>query len=454
MADGLTVWLGRFVSDLRFEALPPGALDVVRAGITDCVATMIAGRSEPVVQLLKQVIASSDGENEATLYFSRERASVANAACINGTAAHALDYDDVALRGHPSAVIAPVILAEGEALSCSGRELVTAYAAGYETWAELVDRERGKHHQKGWHPTGIFGPIAAAAACARLLGLDPERTTHAIGIAASHAGGLMSNFGTMTKPFHAGRAAQSGLLAARLAKAGMTSAPDALEHPQGFLSAVSPAGDFDATAPAQSPRTWQLVRQGLSIKKYPICFAAHRAVDAILDLRNEHQIASDQVESVVVQLSGLASKLLRNDRPQTGLAAKFSIQFAMASALITGRVGLGQLKDEFVLRPDVQELMTRVSVETNENYDNETPVQSVYDRVDIRLRSGALIAGKPVYRPLGHPTRPLPASALKNKFLECANASAIDDQSAMRLFDRLQMIATLASVRELVSDPI
>jgi 2-methylcitrate dehydratase PrpD len=453
MPDGLTHWLGKFVSGLRFEALPAGALDVVRAGVTDCIATMLAGRNEQVTQTLKQVIGPGLG-GEATLYFSGERASAPNAACINGTAAHALDYDDVALRGHPSAAIVPAIFAEGEVLSSSGRDLVTAYVAGYEAWAELVDRERGKHHEKGWHPTGIFGPLGAAAACARLRKLDADRTAIALGIAASHAGGLMSNFGTMTKPFHAGRAAQSGLMAARLATAGMTASIDALEHPQGFLSAVSPAGDFDASVPAQDEHAWQITTQGLSIKKYPICFAAHRAVDAVLDLRSAHKITPEQVEGVVVELSVLAAKLLRNAKPQTGLAAKFSIQFAMASALITGRVGLAELTDEFVRRPDVQELMTRVSVKTNERYDNEAPVQSVADRVDIVLRSGERIEGEPVHRPLGHPSRPLPAGALKNKFRECVEAAGANDEAAVKLFNRLQAIDEVTSVRDLVATPL
>lgn len=453
MPDGLTQWLGKLASGLRFEALPVDAVDVVRAGITDCVATTLAGRNEPVTRLLTEVLRAGS-EGEATLCFSEKRSLAPVAACINGTAAHALDYDDVALRGHPSAVIVPAILAESEVLSSSGRDLIAAYVAGYETWANLVDRERGKHHDKGWHPTGIFGPLAAAAACARLRALDTERTTHALGIAASQAGGLMSNFGTMTKPFHAGRAAQSGLIAARFAAGGMTSSPDALEHPQGFLSAVSPAGDFDAGVQPDAARVWQITKQGLSIKKYPICFAAHRAVDGMLELRKARMIDPDDVERVVVELSVLAAKLLRNAKPQTGLAAKFSIQFAMASALIAGRVGLAELKDEFVTRPDVQALMARVVVETNERYDQETPVQSVSDRVDIFLCSGEHIAGAPVRRPLGHPSRPLPASALKSKFVECARAGGADAQAAEGLFDRLQHVDTLTSVKDLAARPI
>lgn len=443
---GLTAALGEFVSGVQFADIPDAAWPTVRAGFTDCVATLIAGRNEPVVQILKRTLAPA-GAGEATLCFGAEKAGAADAAWINGTAAHALDYDDVALRGHPSTAIVPALLAEGEALGSSGADVAVAYVAGYEVWADLVDRERGKHHDKGWHPTGIFGPLAAAAACARLRRLDAGKTSAALGIAASRAGGLMANFGSMTKPFHAGCAAHSGVIAARLASLGMTSAPDALEHAQGFLNAVSPAGDYDARA-LRSGETWQIVKQGLSIKKYPICFAAHRVVDATLDLAARHAIRADEVAGVTVALSVLASKLLRNAQPQTALEAKFSIQFAVAAALLAGNVGLRELSDEFVRSAAVQALMRRVSVETNENYDAQSPVQSIFDELHVTLASGTRLSSEQVRRPRGHPANPLRAGELKLKFNDCvaAGGGGVD---AERLYDALQHIDKLASVRSL-----
>jgi len=243
----LTQDLGRFVANVSFERLPAEAADVARIGFIDCIATMIAGARDPAPQLLRKAL--QPGGGDATLYFTGEHAPAPEAAWVNGTAGHALDYDDVAsLRGHPSTVLVPAILAEGEALGVSGRDMLAAYVAGYETWAELAWRDPGHHHRKGWHPTGIFGPIGAAAACASLRHLDAQRATSALALAASQSSGVMANFGTMTKPFHAGRSAHSGLIAARLAEIGFTASPDALEHPQGFLSAVSPAGEVDARA--------------------------------------------------------------------------------------------------------------------------------------------------------------------------------------------------------------
>ena len=152
---------------------------------------MIAGREEEPTRILRDVL--DPGTGEATLYFSERKADGPQAAWINGTAAHALDFDDVALRGHPSTVLVPAILAEAETLDVSGRDMVTAYVAGYETWAELVRREQGFHHGKGWHPTGIFGAIGAAAACASLRRLDPRQATQAIALGASQSAGLMAN---------------------------------------------------------------------------------------------------------------------------------------------------------------------------------------------------------------------------------------------------------------------
>src|SRR5262245_13958085 len=195
----LTRALGRFVAEVAFDRLPEAAVKTTRLGFTDCIGTMIAGSPDPCVQILKETLATGH-RGEATLYFSAERCPAPEAAWINGTAAHALDYDDVGQRGHPSAVLVPAILAEAEARGASGRDMIAAYAAGYEVWAELASREQGHHHRKGWHPTGILGAIGAAAACAALRGLDAERATHAIALGASQSSGIAAKFGTITKP--------------------------------------------------------------------------------------------------------------------------------------------------------------------------------------------------------------------------------------------------------------
>ncbi len=444
----LTQALGRFVAGLAFEQLSEPALRTVRTGFVDCIGTMIAGSAEPAVQILKKTLASG-GNGDAALYLSSERCPAPDAAWINGTAAHALDYDDVALRGHPSAVLVPAILAEGEALGASGRDMLRAYAAGYEVWAELAEREPGHHHVKGWHPTGIFGAIGAAAACSSLRRLDAERATLAIALAASQSSGVMANFGTMTKPFHAGRAAHGGVIAARLAEAGFTASPDALEHPQGFLNAVSPEGHVDRErAPRALGRDWRLASVGLSIKKFPACYCTHRCIDGMLDLVSRRPIDPSQIDRITVSLSDTHATILRNHAPQTGLAAKFSIEFAMAAAVTARRVRLGELTDTFVRRADIQQLMRRVVVETNRNYDPETPGASVYDQVRVHLVDGAVLESEQVRHARGHAALPLTDNELFEKFRACLDAGGAKLEAG-QLFARLLRLQDLASAREL-----
>ncbi len=444
----LTQELGQFAAGLTFEALPAEAVEIARIGFIDTVATMIAGAHDPAPQLLRRGLDPAPGP--ASLYFSGETATAPEAAWINGTAGHALDYDDVGCRGHVSTVLVPALLAEAETLGLGGREMFAAYVAGYETWAELARRDPGHHHKKGWHPTGIFGAIGAGAACAALRRLSPEQATAAIALAASQAGGIMANFGTMTKPFHAGRAAHAGLVSARLAEAGFTASPDALEHSQGFLSAVSPEGRADRDGPTPGlGAEWQIVKQGLSIKKYPSCYCTHRALDGMLELLARRPLKPAEIGHITVSISETHSLILRNHTPETGLAAKFSMEFAMAASVIARRASLGEYTDEFVRRPEVQELMRRVSIVTNENYDPVVSGASVYDQVTIDLVNGARIESEQVRRSRGHAERPLGDTELFDKFRTCLDAGHARI-APERLFDRLRRLESL-SARELTA---
>jgi 2-methylcitrate dehydratase PrpD len=443
----LTQHLGQFVADLSPNHLPEEAVRVARMGFIDTIGTMMVGRKEDSVRIMTEVLAPADGP--ATLTFGTRKAPAPEAAWINGTAAHALDYDDVSLRGHPSTVLVPAILAEAETINSSGSDMITAYVAGYEVWAELALRETGLLHEKGWHPTGLYGAPAAAAACAKLRKLDAEKSAIAIALGASQSSGLMSNFGTMTKPFHAGKAAHAGIMAARLAEAGFTANTDALEHPRGFLHAISPAGKEDRTSEAQAGKEWRILTHGLGIKKYPMCYATHRAIDCVLDLIQNSPIQAGDVKKISVSISDNASKVLRNRQPDTGLAAKFSIQFAMASGIIAKRVGLRELTDGFVQRPDVQDLMRKVEVVTTTEYDPEMPGAAPFDTVAVELNDGHTFAGEPVARATGHPTRPLTDAQLYDKFADCLDAGDSDIPADV-LFRRLSQIQSI-SARELTA---
>lgn len=443
----LTQHLGQFIADLSPNHIPEEAARIARMGFIDCIGTMIAGRKEDSVRIMTEVLNPTDGP--ATLTFGQRKSTAPEAAWINGTAAHALDYDDVGLRGHPSTVLVPAILAEGEHLGSSGADMIAAYIAGYEVWAELFRRDSGLLHQKGWHPTGLYGAVGAAAACAKLRKLDPEKSAIAIALGGSQSSGLMSNFGTMTKPFHAGKAAHAGIMAARLAEAGFTANTDALEHPQGFLHAISPKGDEDRTSAPRAGNEWAILKEGLGIKKYPTCYCTHRAIDCVLDLVEGTPIKADDIKKITVKISDYFATVLRNHQPDTGLAAKFSIEFAMASGIIAKRVGLRELTDEFVQRSDIQALMQKVEVITTSTYDPDLPGAAPADSVIVELADGRTVAGEPVARATGHASRPLTDAQLYDKFADCLDVGGTDIPADI-LFRRLTTIQSL-SARELTA---
>jgi 2-methylcitrate dehydratase PrpD len=445
--QALTQYLGEFAAGLRFRQLPPAALALARLGLSDCVAVMVAGSREPAVQTLRNTLATLGGPTESTLYFGDERMPAPAAAWINSTAGHVLDYDDVAL-GHPSVVIVPAILAEGETLDAGGADIVTAYIAGFETWMELVSRERDNYQMKGWHPTPLIGALAAAAACANLRRLNANAATSAFGLAAAQSSGITASYGTMAKAMQVGKASYTGLMSARMAASGMLAAPDALDHERGFLRAISPAGNVDLERAPQLGTRWHSAGHGLSIKRYPMCYCAHRAIDATLEVAAKHRIAAGDIEGIEVMLGKIQAATLKNHRPATGLDALFSVEFAVAAAVIAGNVGLREVSDEFVARADVQNLLKRVTVVANEDYDPAWPAMARYDQVRMRLKGGTTLTSEPVYRALGDAQRPLAPADLRAKFLDCFAAGKCGADGA-HVLQQLQRIETLPSCREL-----
>ena len=439
---GLTSDIGVFLSSIRQGSAPSEAMPVVRAGFTDCVAVMLAGRNEHVTRIVETSLGARFGHDG--LLLSGLRAP--EAALLYGTSAHALDYDDVALSGHPSAVLVPAILAEAADSGASGATMARAYVAGYEVWAELIRRDADQHHLKGWHPSATIGALAAAAASAVVRDLDAGKAAHAVGIAASLAGGIVANFGSMTKPFQVGRAAQSGVRAARLADAGLTAAPDAIEHDLGFLRAVSPTGNVDTKRPATLGREWRILDTGVNIKLYPVCYGVHRSLDAMLDLVRKESVKADDIADVEVETGETQAAILRNHRPQSALDAKFSAEFAMAAAAIARRCGMAEVSDAFVQRPDVQAFMPKVSVRTTSAKSADDRALAPSERVRVTLRDNRELKSPPVSHPRGHFKNPVDAEVLWSKFADCVNGAPID---ARPLFDRLQRIDTLASVADI-----
>lgn len=441
----LSETIATFAAELRPEALTDRAGQIVKTGIVDYAGALLAGRNEDAVRILRdydrQQAKQSD---EATVLFGADRATAESAALINGTAGHALSYDDVAFMAHPSTVLVSAILAEGERLHRSGREVMLAYLVGYEVWGELTSREENPVAGKGWHPTSALGIIGATAAVGHLNRLDAVKLRHALGIAASLASGVVANFGTMTKPLHAGHASSSAVRAVRLASMGFTSTSDAIEHAAGLLAALSPKGRLDLEKPSQLGEKFRILDVGLSFKKYPNCYSTHRVIDAVIDLAKDNAIKPADVRGVHATIGKSQEALCKNHDPVTALQAKYSLEFAVASALVAGNVGLTQLDDKFVNRPEVRETMKKVSYTAIDSTCAIEPAFAVSDRVVIDLADGRRLDSGEVRFARGHALKPMATADMERKFMDCA--ASTNYANARPLLQSLQSFEKLADV--------
>lgn len=445
----LTQRYAEFIGNAHGLGIPEAALEVARLGFTDCAGVMLAGRREEAVACLANYVHAQGAHPVSRVVTGNRRVGMVQAGLVNATAAHALDYDDFAFSNHPSAVLVPTVLAAADASGADGRRMAAAYLVGYEVWADLMLREKDLFYDRGWHPTAVLGPVGAAAAAAVTLGLDAERARHALALAASDSGGVFENFGTMAKPWHGGRAAAAGLQAAGLAAAGMQASPTALEGRHGLMRALSPQGNVDLETPPRLGETWRSAAMRLNIKKYPTVGASQRGIDAVLALAASERFDPWRVRSIVARISERHAAVMPYHLPQTALQAKFSLEFAIASALVHGAVGFAELSDEVVRSDVVQHLMSKVSISTTAEFEPSWRDAAPYDEITFVLDDGRALATPRVRRATGHADTPLALHALWGKFLGCARHAGVGEAEARSLFDGMQRIDTVPGAHAL-----
>jgi 2-methylcitrate dehydratase PrpD len=430
--------------------IPAAARQRAGAALLDTVGVTLAGASEPAARIVQQVVAGEGGDG-CTILGAAGRASPASAALANGTAAHALDFDDMCFvsLAHPSAPLVAAAIAAGEVAAAGGRALLDAYVAGFEIEARLGRTMNPRHYQRGWHCTSTLGTIGAAAASARLLGLEAGVAAHALAIAASEASGLKENFGTMVKPLHAGLAARNGLLAALLARAGFTASAHALDGTQGFLVAMdSERPSLDQELQDLGTR-WEIVDTGITVKLYPSCAGTHPTLDAVLDLRRRHAVTTADVDRIDVTVDSITPTVLIHPRPATGLEAKFSMEYCVAAAIVRGVVGIDTFDAASLGDVEVQALLPRVTMRVDPGLDGVAPPLT-QSRVTIVLRDGRTISQE-ANGARGYPDRPASADELGAKFLGCAKRTIAEDAAdqaleRLRGIDRESDIRTVASI--------
>lgn len=450
---GLTRQIAEFAAAARTMPLDDDTIALVKTGVVDTMGVILAGRGEAVTTALLRFVEPHGAQPpDASLLLGPGRTSSRNAALVNAAAGHALDYDDVAFCGHPSVVMVPALWAEGERLRASGPALIAAYVVGYEVWASLFFRESDLLHAKGWHPTGVLGVVAATAAVAALRGFSVSQCEVAIGLASGMANGLVAQFGTAAKPFQAGQAAAQAIDACDLVGCGMTAAVDALEHRAGLLAALSPNGAVDRSPePRPFGEVLRLRTLRLSTKNYPMCFATHRVVDATIAIAQRHDVAAHDVARVVVHIGRAQAEMLRNPRPTTGVEAKFSIEFAVAAALVARSIGLAQVDDAFVRSPAVQALIPKVEVVVRDTRREDQPALAASDRVVVTLHDGRAFDSGEVVFARGDAFLPMTTVDLRRKFDDCARA--IEPTRASALFAALVDLEAVDDLRTLIVEP-
>jgi len=444
-----TTAVADFVAKSRWEDCPPLAVAAAGRAILDCLGVMLAGSEERSARIVQTVALAEGGAPLCTIVGTGRRTGAVWAALCNGTAAHALDFDDTnfTLLGHPSAPVLAAALAAGELALVDGQALLHAFLLGFEVETTIAAVINPAHYEHGWHATATLGTLGAAAAAARLLGLDAAQIRTALAIAASQSSGLKENFGTMTKPFHAGHAARSGVLAALLAREGWTASERALEGPQGFFNVLG-AGVRRPEALDSLGAPWKILTSGVAVKPYPSCACTHSIIDGALELGRVHRIRPDDVSEITVGVSGLVPKILIHSDPHTGLEAKFSAEFSAAAALCDGRVGMATFQDDKVQDPAIRALMSRVKMRVDPDIPGDGE-RYMWTRVTVRLTDGRSWSIGPREVP-GHPSHPLTPEALGDKFDECAGLVLPRDR-VESLRQMLESLDTCPDLRSLTA---
>ena len=439
------------LADFITTATPPAAArHRAAAAFLDTVGVTLAGAAEPPARVVQRVL-SAASSGPSPVLGTPIRATPAAACLANGTAAHALDYDDMCFvsLAHPSAPLVPAALAIAELRGASGQAALDAYVLGFEIETRLGRQMQPRHYQRGWHPTSTLGTIGAAAAASRLLALDRRSTAHALAIAASEASGVKENFGTMVKPLHAGLAARNGVMAALLAEGGLTGSELALDGPQGFLAAMDGTHTTLGDAAADLGRRWEIVDTGITVKLYPSCAGTHPALDALLLLRRREHYGADDIEAIEIDVDSITPTILIHDRPSTGLEGKFSMPFCVAAALVHGRVGIDTFEPGPLNDPDVRSVMPRVTMRVDPSFDGAAPPLT-QARVTIRLRDGRTLT-QVANGARGYPEQPASDDELATKFRACAGR-VLTEPAVERALEMLRTIESIADVTEVTKE--
>ncbi|OPX41768.1 MAG: hypothetical protein B1H13_00395 [Desulfobacteraceae bacterium 4484_190.3] len=433
--------LADFVINTRFDLLAEDVIEQAKKCFLDWLGVAFGGANYPIANILTGFIDEIGGKDQATILGKRIRTNVLNAALTNGAISHVLDFDDThtASLCHVSSPIMPVVFALGESKHISGKECIAAFVSGFETSARIGMAMEPDHYDAGWHATSTMGRLGAVAAAGRLLGLSRKQMRRAIGIAATQSGGFTVVFGTMCKPFHPGKSALDGMLAAMLAARGFDGPENILETEKGFCRIFSKHVDFEKITNGLGEH-YELLNN--TFKPYASCLLTHPSIDAALDLRSAHNISPAEIEKIEVTVTPLVTEVAGKERPRTALEGKFSIYYCIAVALLEGGVGEDKFTDERMMNKTLSDLQQLISVNVNPEFNNTTA------ELSIKTIKGDLYTKK-ILVPRGDPRNPLSFSQLGDKFRILAK-KIFPEERISKLIYTLRRLEELEEINQLV----
>ena len=415
---GATDTIAKWIVNTTYEDIPPDAIRVANESCFDVIGVILAGSAQPVGDIIKKYVADQGAAPQATVLSSGSQSSVANAALANGTMGHALDFDDFGGFGHPTVAIFPALLAIGEHSGATGRDLLEAYVIGCEVGLALQHATKYKQMDKGFHSTAVIGRLACTAACAKLMKLDHDQTVMALGMAGSMASGLIHNFGTMTKPLHAGLTCRDGVTAAQLAQRGLTAGDQIIEHPFGFATTVLGEGIYDLDDMAENLGKPYRVQDALMIKKYPCCGGNHAMLDSLFSLMRDNNFTHEDVASAEVDQSYYSVVMLYQD-PDDELKGKFSAKFNVAAALVDGEIAVDTFTQEKIADPTINETMSKVRTRVMAKSEEMLTRSEDGHKVKITLKDGRVFEHVTARADiLGSQKNPWGFDSIKSKFQE------------------------------------
>ncbi|MBV9783172.1 MAG: MmgE/PrpD family protein [Acidisphaera sp.] len=432
--------LAQYLANARAPDLPTRVRKEAARTFCNWLGCAVGGSRHEAVSIAIGALEPFSGPKQATVLGRAERLDILNAALVNGISSHVFDFDDTHLKTviHPAGPVASAALAFAEYRPVSGRDFLHALVLGVETECRIGNAVFPAHYDVGWHITGTAGVFGAAAAIGKLLGLDAQRMAWALGLAATQPVGLREMFGTMTKSFHPGRAAQNGMTAALLAAGGYTSSDRAIEAKRGWATVLSTARNYAEITEGLGER----FEIGLNTYKPFACgIVIHPAIDGCVQLRREHALTPEAVERIALRVNPLVLELTGKRTPQTGLEGKFSVFHACAVAIAEGAAGESQFSDAAVANPVIVALRDRVQATAAP----EIPPEAV--EIEMTLRDGGHVA-KSVRHAIGSLERPMTDADLEAKFAGLTD-SILSPSGARRLLDLCWRIEELGDVADI-----